>query len=295
LQLERGKKFIMRKSLLFLITLLMMVFIFAGTASAEIIDKSINLVIGSTQAQINGQSVTMSTPAQVTDGRTLVPLRFIGDAFGCDVQWDGDSRTATVVLADQIIEVPVGLNYAVINGDKTNIDIPAQIVNGSTMVPIRFISESLGSKVDYNAATQGITISLKTYINKDQGFEMILPADWVVDDETVEGVEISAYQSIFGLVGWADPAEGINASNFNEFAEECFKEYADKNEVSTFIEGVIAGVVYEEEGTINIHAYKLLDDGIYLCVFAVSKDLIDDNQAGQCDLIINSLKTSAIE
>ncbi len=284
----------MRKSLLVLITL-SLILILAGTASAETRDRTVNLVIGQSQAQINGTSVAMSAPAQAVNGSTLVPLRFISEAFGCDVQWNGALNTATVKFVDQTIEVPIGKNYAVINDEKKDVQVPAQIIKGSTYVPLRFISENLGAKVDYNAKTSAISISMKKYLSKDRGFEMVIPADCVIDEETTDGVKISANGTSQIIVGLADKGDGINTSNFNVFAEECFKEYASKDGVVTSVKDVRAVLAYKEDGFVNIIAYKLLDDGIYCCTFTAYKASRDGNLlVGQFEIVLNSLKTPVI-
>jgi hypothetical protein len=205
----------------------------------------------------------------------------------------GKSNTATVTLVNQTIEVPIGQNYAVINGKKTEVQVPAQLINERTYVPLRFISENMGSKVDYNANTRAISISMKKYLSKDRGFEMVFPADWVMDAETAEGVKIS-HGTCQSQVGLADKGDGINTSNFNKFAEECFKDYATKDGLNKFVKGVSAVVTYKEDGLVNIHAYKLLDAGIYVCVFATPEASFDANLAGQCDIVINSLKSPII-
>lgn len=280
----------MKKSIF--LTSLSLFLICAGTVSAQTNDRSVNLTIGKNQAKINGNSVTMSAPAQVIGGSTMVPLRFISEAFGCNVQWNAKLNTATVTLVDQIIEAPVGQNYAVINGEKTEVQVPAQLINGNTYVPLRFISENLGSKVDYNTSTRAIAISMKTYVNKKQGFEMVLPAGWVVDQETTEGVTISVNGITQGQVGLADKGEGLDISNFNEFAEACFQEYEGKDIVNNFVNGLNAVIIYTEDGLFNIHTYKLLDDGVYFCVIATPEESLDTNLAAQFDLVINSLTSS---
>lgn len=281
----------MKKSLIVL-TMLALILILAGPASADVSERSINLVVGESQAQINDQSVTMSTPAQVVEGRTLVPLRFIGEAFGCDVQWIGDTRTAKVTLVNQTIEVPIGQNYAIINGDKTELQVPAQIINNSTLVPLRLISENLGAKIVYNEATRGIAITLQKYTDKDKGFEMIIPDGWTISKETAEEITLSAQNGLCQTkIGLADKGEGINASNFNIFAEECFKEFAGKDEMNSLVKDNIGVVGYMEDGLIVVSAYKLLDNGIYYVVFSGDAESADDIIGGQYDILTNSLQT----
>lgn len=54
------------------------------------------LALGSTTPTVNGQTVTIDVPAAAIDGRTLVPLRFVAESFGVEVNWDGDTRTVTI-------------------------------------------------------------------------------------------------------------------------------------------------------------------------------------------------------
>ena len=61
-------------------------------------DTVVILVIGDTSPSINGKVVTIDQPGVIVDGRTLAPLRFVAEAFGGDVSWDGDTLTASIAL-----------------------------------------------------------------------------------------------------------------------------------------------------------------------------------------------------
>jgi len=54
------------------------------------------LTIGSTYPTVNGQVVAIDQPGVIVDGRTLVPLRFVGESLGVTVNWDGPTRTVTI-------------------------------------------------------------------------------------------------------------------------------------------------------------------------------------------------------
>ena len=123
-------------------------------------ETTIKLVIGLDEALINGKATMLDSPPFIdphTD-RTLVPLRFISEAFGADVQWDELTRSVTVKLNDKEIKLQIGNNQASVNGEIVSLDQPPVIENNRTMVPIRFISESLGAKVDWDGETKTITI-----------------------------------------------------------------------------------------------------------------------------------------
>ncbi len=99
-------------------------------------------------------------------GRTVVPIRAIVEALGGTIGWDGKERKVTINLNDTIIELWIGKPQAEVNGimkwiDDKNHDVKPIIVNGRTMLPLRFVAENLGCKVDWNGTTKTITI---TYI-----------------------------------------------------------------------------------------------------------------------------------
>lgn len=70
-----------------------------GTATGEKDSTSVTLTVGSDTATIDGRPYTLDAPALERDGRILVPLRFIGEALGAQVEWDEGTRTASVSLS----------------------------------------------------------------------------------------------------------------------------------------------------------------------------------------------------
>jgi hypothetical protein len=85
----------------------------------------------------------------IEESRTLVPARAIAEILGPTVYWDGETRQVTIHDGDTTIILTIGSTTAYINGETTELDVPAQIRNGSTMVPLRFIAESLGVTIDF--------------------------------------------------------------------------------------------------------------------------------------------------
>lgn len=98
-------------------------------------------------------------PPTVVDGHTLVPLRSIFDALGATLEWDNATQTATGSRGDSVISIQIGNQTALVNGEEKALEAPAQIVNGSTMVPARFVAEGLNCIVKWDKATDGIYIS----------------------------------------------------------------------------------------------------------------------------------------
>ncbi len=96
--------------------------------------------------------------------RTVVPIRAIVEALGGTIGWDPIQRMVTINLDDNTINLWIGKPQAEVNGimkwiDPNNHDVKPIIVNSRTMLPLRFVAESLGCKVDWDAATRTITIT----------------------------------------------------------------------------------------------------------------------------------------
>ncbi|MCT4605101.1 MAG: copper amine oxidase N-terminal domain-containing protein [Marinisporobacter sp.] len=98
------------------------------------------------------------TPPVIKEGRTLIPVRAITEGLGANVAWNGEERKVTVSKGDIEIVFQLEDGKAFVNGEETAIDVPAQIMNNRTIVPLRFIAEQLGLKVDYDQDTETIEI-----------------------------------------------------------------------------------------------------------------------------------------
>lgn len=84
------------------------------------------------------------------DDRTMVPVRFISEAFGADVSWDEAARLVTIVKDDTTVEMTIDSKDYKVNGESASMDTAAVIENDRTMVPLRAVSESLGLDVYWN-------------------------------------------------------------------------------------------------------------------------------------------------
>ena len=85
----------------------------------------------------------------VVDGRTLVPVRGVFEALGFYVDWDNETRTAILENENYLILIPIDSYVFTTNGEEFSLDVPAQLIGGSTMVPIRLPLESVGFVVGW--------------------------------------------------------------------------------------------------------------------------------------------------
>lgn len=167
-----------KRGLTGLIALLVVLGAFASTALAAEYSyvKTSLLAIGDKIAYVNEQEITLDAAPYVNAkaGKTLVPLRFMEDALGAEIKWDKITRTATLKTPDTEVKVTIGQKTAYVNGEAVALDVPVEIKNNRTFVPLRFISENLGAVVEYDAETKTIGI---TYINKNGWKEFTEPAN----------------------------------------------------------------------------------------------------------------------
>ena len=122
---------------------------------------------------VNGKNLTMDQPPVLVNDRTLVPVRAIFESLGAKVDWNNDTNTATGVLGDTTIEIQIENTIAKVNGKDVTLDVPAKLISDRTLVPVRFISESLGAKVDWDNDTQTVIITTE---------ENTTSKKWIFDD-----------------------------------------------------------------------------------------------------------------
>ncbi len=100
------------------------------------------------------------TSPVIIEGRTLVPVRAIVEQIGGTVAWEQSTSTATLVYATTTIALTPGSTEAYVNGKQHMLDVAPAIINGRTMLPIRFIAEKFGFDVQWLPDTLQIVISV---------------------------------------------------------------------------------------------------------------------------------------
>jgi len=108
---------------------------------------------------IDGQPVAFDVPPVIASGRVLVSLRGVFQRLGASVTWDPSTQTVLAERTDTSVVLRIGDTQARINGQPTLMDIPALLVNGRTMVPLRFVSQALGSPVSWDASSATVQIT----------------------------------------------------------------------------------------------------------------------------------------
>lgn len=107
---------------------------------------------------INGQEVVSDVPPRIVAGRTLVPIRVISQFFGAAVDWDGAAQRVDIQLGPRHIALTIGVGEALVDDQVIALDQPPQIVDGRTLVPLRFAGEALGARVDWDEDTRTVLV-----------------------------------------------------------------------------------------------------------------------------------------
>jgi hypothetical protein len=113
---------------------------------------------------LNGRAIKTDAPPYIENGRTMVPVRFISEALGADVAWDGSVGLVSITANDGTL---ITLNIDDVNltimksglAEIVSMDVPATIREGRTYVPVRYIAEALELSVDWNADKRTVILT----------------------------------------------------------------------------------------------------------------------------------------
>lgn len=224
--------------------------------------KTLEFTIDSSQLYVSDNGIAkeeLDSAAYIENGRTMVPIRVISEHFGADVAWNGAEGKVTIKNGDVEITLTIDKAVATVNGAEKALDAPAVIINGRTMVPLRFISEALGKDVEYIGASSQILISDDVPIStingegvtaEDYKFFKLYVTDQEIPDEVLPQVlpYINAFAEEITIMADAAKKNGITVSN------EDLKEVADS--IMADKEGI-----YTE--TLTANAVKALTNYVY--------------------------------
>lgn len=108
--------------------------------------------------QMRGKPFQTDLPPVIVSGRTLIPLRAVANGLKATVDWNALSKIVTITRGGVTITFNLDHETFAVNGVQQRFDVKPQIMNNRTFVPLRFIAQSLGEKVHYDASTLNITI-----------------------------------------------------------------------------------------------------------------------------------------
>lgn len=153
----------------------------------------------------------------IQNDRTLVPMRAIFEKLGAEIEWDDATETVTGKKGDVTVTLKIGDTAANVSGREVTLDVPAMLLNDRTMVPLRFVSESLGAKVLWEEESRTVFITPpKEYKPLSPYAVQIVDCTWSSDNGEFQ----NGYKAYDGdeETRWA--AEGVGEWIIFELKEE---------------------------------------------------------------------------
>lgn len=140
------------KKVIIVILALFLILVSASFANAN--EQPIRIVIN------NHEIISDSSPV-VKSNRVLVPVRVISEELGYAVSWDSKARIVYISKGSTSIRFTIGESTILVNGEKVKLDVSSRIVNGRAYLPIRIVSESIGSSIVWDGGSRSVVINTK--------------------------------------------------------------------------------------------------------------------------------------
>lgn len=133
-----------------------------GTPAPEETTATSVFKIGDSLYTVNGVEKTMDVAPYIKGDRTYMPLRFVAQAAGvsdANIMWNAADQSVVLIKGDRVVKLVIGNNTLLINGIALTMDAAPEIVDpGRTMLPLRAVAQALGCSVEWDAATQSVTV-----------------------------------------------------------------------------------------------------------------------------------------
>jgi outer membrane protein assembly factor BamB len=150
--------------------------------------------------KVNGAAITFPVDPRNIEGRVLVPMREIFEALGSTLDWNGTTQSVHATAASGLqVDLHIGSRVAQADGQLLVLDVPPRLIDGRTLVPVRFVAEALGAAVTWEEPTQTVVITagapsgaaLHTGApsSREELLERALPATVMMNEASVQGAE----------------------------------------------------------------------------------------------------------
>ncbi len=148
----------------------------------------------------NQNEIQSSVPPRLVDGRVLISVRPFLQTMGSQVHWDGENNQVVAQYKEKTITIHLDDGYADIDGFRREMDPPAQVIDGSSMVPLRFLIECLDLSVHWNGEERAVEITSKNFVAYTRlflsGVEEVpgIVEAWVDSRRNEPGVDVRVFQ-----------------------------------------------------------------------------------------------------
>ncbi len=236
------------KSLISFFMIIMLVIISSLNAGASESELPVTVFV-------DGEQIVFDVEPVIEDGRTLVPMRYIFEALGAEVDWITETSTAVAIKGDIRIEITVGKNEIIKNGSSIVLDVPAKITDGRTLVPVRAVSEGMEADVEWDGELRRVIITSKNDLKSEYNITELSPDDF----QTLKNME-GDYRYVFEqellpgeILAYATELAPLIELEAKEFADAIYEVW-DQN-----LSNIVLNLQLESEDTYAFE--KALDEG----------------------------------
>ena len=128
---------------------------------------SLNVFAEDISVTLNGNNIVFEDAKPIIyNDRTLIPNRAVFEKENCYVDWDSKNNMAVIGNEEKVIFISINGEkmkvYDIVKDEENEIDldVPAMIVDESTMIPLRAVSEALGAKVEWNQQSNTVSLNI---------------------------------------------------------------------------------------------------------------------------------------
>ena len=218
-----------------LVVLAMIAGLTAGVSTATAATTTtLILTIDKIAYTLNGTTKQGDQAPEITNSRTFVPIRLVGESFGADVNYDAATKTVGVLLGATQFEFVIGSKTAKVNGDPVVMDAAAYISKaGRTLIPIRFVSEKSGLSVAWNNAARKVTVTTKAATTSSVKIGLVTDVggrgDQSFNDSALRGLEI-----------WAAKKSFVKGGGYATMTDAVYKQSLADNAPDLSDRGIVA-------------------------------------------------------
>lgn len=219
---------------------------------------------------INDAKIDSDVPPVIINDRTLAPVRVISENLGAEVYWDNDNRLVQIKTNTKTIILKIDDKKALVNGQEILLDVPATIINNRTMVPLRFLGETLGAEVKWDNDLRRVIINRNRAKIIDFSYEVVegKPSVIIKGDSPLEYTEIEtqiANKLAIDVTANLDTLK--NALNI----DDDFLDKAVAGEISN--EPAITRIVFDVKPEVSSRIYSSSDKKT---IFLTFDDFLED-------------------
>lgn len=177
------------KKIFFLVLLMILIVPTYALNSVKIDKKDVKVL--DANVLVNGSPIQSDFTPYVTKGRTFVPVRELTEGLGAEVNWDGENMTVEIKFGEKTILLKINSDVTYVDGKKKIVEedqVPklalyrSPRVESKTMIPLRFVSETLGYNVSWDEKTSTVLIATGENISS----EVVKTATIISDDDLKE-------------------------------------------------------------------------------------------------------------